>query len=203
MSYIIALTGGICSGKTTIVRCFSKFPKVSIIDADLIARKITQPKSLALSSIIKYFGPNILLSDGTLNRLALKRRIFFNATDKNWLEQLLHPIIKKTTQKEINKLYSTSSYIIWVVPLLIENNLQKYAHRTLVIDVHPDIQIRRIINRDKINKQYVKKILSSQVTRQYRLMHAHDVFYNNYDNIYDIESKILVLHQFYIHESNN
>lgn len=199
MPYIIALTGGICSGKTTVANIFSKFPGVSIIDSDVIARKVTQPKSPALSSIVKYFGSSILLSNGTLNRLALKKHIFSNSTDKKWLEKLLHPIIQQETKKAIHKLSYKSLYILWVVPLLIENNLQKKAHRTLVIDIHPDAQLHRIINRDKINKQYAKKILLAQSTRQHRLNHAHDTININSTNI---KSKIFKLHQFYINTKN-
>lgn len=196
MSYIIALTGGICSGKTTVANIFYKFPGVSIIDTDLIAKNITQPESFALLSIIKYFGSKILLSNGTLDRYTLKKRIFFNSIDRKWLEKLLHPLIQKETQKKIKECYYTSLYIIWVVPLLIENNLQKKADRILVVDVDPNIQLHRIMNRDKIDKQYAKKILLSQSTRQNRLKYAHDIIINNNTNN-TIKSQIFALHQYY------
>ncbi|AAZ40793.1 Dephospho-CoA kinase [Candidatus Blochmanniella pennsylvanica str. BPEN] len=180
MSYIVALTGGICSGKSVVAKKFSNLSKkVSVIDADVISKNITQPGSIALRMITKHFGPHILFSNGSLNRSMLKKIIFFNPKDKEWLEQLLHPLIRKETQKTINILSNRSSYILWVVPLLIENNLQKYADHILMIDVHVDIQLNRIISRDKIHKQYAENILLSQVSRQHRLNYADNVIENN------------------------
>lgn len=202
MSYIVALTGGICSGKTTIANIFSKFSEVSVIDSDVIARKVVQPKSYALLAIAKYFGSNILLSNGELNRHALKQRIFLNSIEKKWLEKLLHPIIQIETQKAITALNHTSTYILWVVPLLIENNLQNQANRTLIVDIHSKIQLARLMKRDRINKQYAKSIILSQTTRQHRLKYAHDIIQNNY-KIQDIQSKILLLHHSYIKLNHN
>lgn len=197
MSYIIALTGGICSGKSTVTKIFSKLPKVSIIDADIIAKEITQSNNYVIFSIAKYFGTNILLSNGLLNRKELKKRIFFNPEDRKWLERLLHPLIQKNTHKKINRIRYQSSYILWVVPLLIEKNLQKLADRILVIDVCPNIQLTRLINREKINELYAEKILLSQSIRKIRLKHANDIIDNN-NHIQDIKSQILNLHNLYL-----
>lgn len=195
MTYIIALTGGICSGKSTISKKFSNLLGINIIDADTIAKKITQPGTIILKIIATYFGPNILYPDGSLNRFILKQRIFSNPTDKKWLEELLHPIIKKETKKAIDTI-NTSKYIIWVVPLLIENNLQKYAHRILLVDSHPKIQITRMLHRDKIDKKIAKKILLSQTSRQIRLKFANDVIENNLTPS-DITKNIYTLHRVY------
>ncbi|URJ23094.1 dephospho-CoA kinase [Blochmannia endosymbiont of Camponotus sp. C-003] len=198
MSYIVALTGGICSGKSVVAQKFSNLSrKVSVVDADVISKKVTQPGSIALHMITKYFGPHILLSNGSLNRSMLKKIIFFNPKDKEWIEKLLHPIIRQEIQKTINILSNRSSYILWVVPLLIENNLQKYADHILTIDVDVDVQLNRIINRDKINKQYAKNILASQISRQNRLCYADNVIKNN-KNIDGMTRYINDLHQYYL-----
>ncbi|URJ25737.1 dephospho-CoA kinase [Blochmannia endosymbiont of Camponotus sp.] len=198
MSYIVALTGGICSGKSVVAKKFSNLSKkVSVIDADVISKKITQPGSIALRMITKYFGPTILFSNGSLNRSMLKKNIFFNPKDKEWLEQLLHPLIRQETQKTINILSSRSSYILWVAPLLIENNLQKYADHILMMDVHVDIQLKRIISRDKISKQYAENILLSQVSRQSRLDYADNIIENN-KSIDGMTRYIYDLHQYYL-----
>ncbi|URJ24070.1 dephospho-CoA kinase [Blochmannia endosymbiont of Camponotus sp.] len=200
MSYIVALTGGICSGKSVVAKKFSNLSKkVSVIDADVISKKITQPGSIALRMITKYFGPTILFSNGSLNRSMLKKNIFFNPKDKEWLEQLLHPLIRQETQKTINILSSRSSYILWVAPLLIENNLQKYADHILMMDVHVDIQLKRIISRDKISKQYAENILLSQVSRQSRLDYADNIIENN-KSIDGMTRYIYDLHQYYLKE---
>lgn len=197
MSHIIALTGGICSGKSTVADHFSKFSKVSIIDSDLIARKITQSDSSVILSITKYFGAKILYPNGSINRKKLKKHIFSNTKHKKWLEELLHPLIHKKTTKQIQTKLYQSSYVIWVVPLLIEKKLQNLADRILVVDVYPNIQLNRIINRDKINELYAKNILSSQSSRKHRLSYANDIINNN-NKIQDIQSQVLTLHQLYL-----
>ncbi|WP_159714716.1 dephospho-CoA kinase [Blochmannia endosymbiont of Camponotus nipponensis] len=203
MSYIIALTGGICSGKSVIAKKFANLSKkISVVDADIISRKVTQPGTIALHTIVKYFGSCILFPNGSLNRSMLRKIIFSNPKDKEWLEKLLHPIIRIETQKTINTLSNQSSYILWVTPLLIENNLQKHANHILVIDAHIDIQLTRIINRDKISKQYAKKILLSQVSRQNRFDFADDVIENN-KNLDEITQYISALHQYYLKIKTN
>ncbi|WP_331828400.1 dephospho-CoA kinase [Candidatus Blochmannia sp. SNP] len=203
MSYIVALTGGICSGKSVIAKKFSDLSKkVSVVDSDLISRKVTQPGSIALHMVAKHFGSDILFSNGSLNRSMLKKIIFFNLKDKEWLEKLLHPIIRKETQKTINLLFNRSYYILWVIPLLIENNLQKFADRILVVDVRTDIQLNRIINRDKISQRYAKNILLSQVSRQHRLDFADDIINNN-KNLNDIDTDISILHKYYMNVKKN
>ncbi|URJ30213.1 dephospho-CoA kinase [Blochmannia endosymbiont of Camponotus sp.] len=203
MSYIIALTGGICSGKSVVAKKFSDLSeKVAVIDSDFIARKVTQPGSIALHMITKYFGSGVLFPNGSLNRSMLKKIIFFNLKDKVWLEKLLYPIIRKETQKTINLLLNRSYYVLWVVPLLIENNLQKFADRILVVDVRADIQLNRIINRDKISQQYAKNILFSQVSRQRRLKFADDIIENN-NNSDKISADISILHEYYMNIKKN
>ncbi|WHL24947.1 MAG: dephospho-CoA kinase [Candidatus Blochmannia vicinus] len=203
MSYIVALTGGICSGKSVVAKKFSDLSeRVSVVDSDLISRKVTQPGSIALHMIRKYFGSGVLFSNGSLNRSMLKKIIFFNLKDKEWLEKLLHPIIRKETQKTINLLFNRSYYVLWVIPLLIENNLQKFADRILVVDVRADIQLNRIIDRDKISKKYAKKILLSQTSRQRRLDYADDIIYNN-KNLDEINMDISILHKYYMNIKKN
>lgn len=203
MSYIIALTGGICSGKSVVSKKFSDLSaRVSVIDSDVISRQVTQPGSIALHMITKYFGSGILFPDGSLNRSMLKKIIFFNLKDKEWLEKLLHPIIRKETQKTINLLSNKSYYVLWVTPLLIENNLQKLADRILVVDIHPDIQLNRIMRRDKITQQYAKNILLSQVSRQRRLDFADDIINNN-KKLDEIDTDISILHEYYMNIKKN
>ncbi|QOI11259.1 dephospho-CoA kinase [Blochmannia endosymbiont of Colobopsis nipponica] len=195
MNFIIALTGGICSGKSTISNIFSHLG-ITVIDADCIARKILQPKSQNILSITERFGMSILNQNGTLNRKILRKKIFNNTTDRIWLNKLLHPLIRKETKKQFKS--TKSPYIIWNIPLLVENNLKKIANRILVIDTNPDNQIIRIINRDNICKTQAKKILDSQTNRQSRLNIAHDLIQNDRLKKIDIINNIIDLHKFYL-----
>ena len=122
MRYIVALTGGIGSGKSTVANAFADLG-INVIDADIIARQVVEPGAPALHAIADHFGANMIAADGTLQRRALRERIFANPEEKNWLNDLLHPLIQQETQHQIQQ--ATSPYVLWVVPLLVENSLYK------------------------------------------------------------------------------
>lgn len=176
MVYTVALTGGIGSGKSTVADNFSRLG-ITVVDADVIARQVVEPGQPALNIISEHFGTEILMEDGTLNRRVLREKIFSSPEQKQWLNALLHPLIHQRTQTEINQAHSP--YVLWVVPLLIENNLQQKADRVLVVDVSPEVQIARTIARDKVSRQHVQQILAAQATREARLSVADDVINND------------------------
>ncbi|BCG10758.1 MULTISPECIES: dephospho-CoA kinase [Buttiauxella] len=176
MVYTVALTGGIGSGKSTVADNFSRLG-ITVVDADIIARQVVEPGQPALNIISEHFGPEILLQDGTLNRRVLRERIFSSPAEKQWLNALLHPLIHQRTQTEINQ--ALSPYVLWVVPLLVENNLQQKADRVLVVDVSPEVQIARTIARDKVSREHAQQIIAAQATREARLNAADDVINND------------------------
>ena len=135
---VIGLTGGIASGKTTIADMFADLG-IDIIDADIAARKVVCPTSDALNKISQHFGSEFILSDGSLNRPLLRSRVFSNEPDKQWLNNLLHPLIRQTMLDEIQQ--SRSAYCLLVAPLLIENNLQSFVDHIMVIDISEAEQI--------------------------------------------------------------
>lgn len=161
MTYTVALTGGIGSGKSTVADAFSHLG-VNVIDADIIARQVVEPGTPGLNAIAQRFGPQILNKDGTLNRRALREHIFAHAEDKNWLNALLHPQIQQETRRQMQ--LATSSYILWVVPLLVENRLSAKADRVLVVDVPKETQIARTMLRDRVSRQHAEHILAAQAT---------------------------------------
>lgn len=93
-NWVLGLTGGIGCGKTAVSNMFEELD-IAIVDADIIARKVVEPNSEGLNDITAHFGKGILLPDGTLNRAALRTKIFTNNADKEWLNALLHPLIRK------------------------------------------------------------------------------------------------------------
>ena len=175
MKYTVALTGGIGSGKSTVADTFAHLG-VNVIDADVIARQVVEPGTTALDAIAERFGQQILNEDGTLNRRALREHIFAHAMDKNWLNALLHPKIQQETRRQMQ--LATSSYILWVVPLLVENRLSAKADRILVVDVPKETQIERTMLRDRVSRQHAEHILAAQATREQRLAVADDVIEN-------------------------
>lgn len=192
--YTIALTGGIGSGKSSIARQFAALG-VDIIDADLIAREVVEPGTLALQAIEARYGAAILTEQGTLDRARLRDIIFQTPEEKSWLNALLHPLINARTQQLIAA--ASSPYVLWVVPLLVENQLQHQADRVLVIDVDEATQIARTQQRDQLSLAQVQRILAAQATRQQRLACADDII-DNSGEPEDALPQVAELHQRYL-----
>lgn len=174
--YTVALTGGIGSGKSTIAAYFAA-EGVTIIDADVIAREVVEPGTPALQAIVARYGDSILTDQGTLQRARLREIIFAAPDEKNWLNALLHPLINARTQQL--KAQAISPYVLWVVPLLVENQLQHQADRVLVIDTDEETQLKRTLARDNVSPEQAKRILAAQATRQQRLACADDIIDNS------------------------
>lgn len=194
MPYVVALSGGVASGKSTIANLFAQLG-VPIIDADIIARQVVEVGTEALAQIVKHFSTEILLPNGELDRSQLREIIFNNDHERLWLNNLLHPIIHKITQKQIAK--QTAPYVIWVVPLLIENNLHQLADRVLMVDVPETLQMERLIYRDKISESLAKRMIRTQVPLAERLSYADDIIVNN-GNLASLSEQVNKLHQQYL-----
>ncbi|MGG6178330.1 dephospho-CoA kinase [Pantoea allii] len=174
--YTVALTGGIGSGKSTIAEYFAA-SGVDIIDADVIAREVVEPGTSALQAIIARYGDAIVNEQGALHRSRLRDIIFATPDEKRWLDALLHPLINARTQQL--KAQAVSPYVLWVVPLLVENQLQRQADRVLVVDTDEETQLKRTLQRDNVSLDQAKRILAAQATRQQRLACADDIIDNS------------------------
>lgn len=175
MRYTVALTGGIGSGKSTIANAFAALG-VDIVDADVIARQVVEKGQPALAAIHARFGDDVLHQDGSLNRPALRQKIFSSPAEKRWIDNLLHPLIHRETHHQLA--LTRSRWCLWVVPLLVENNLQHLSDRVLVVDVDRETQLARTMSRDKISREQAENILTAQATREARLAVADDIIDN-------------------------
>ncbi len=193
--FILGLTGGIGSGKTTVANIFAELD-VDIIDADIIAREVVAKSSPALDSISAHFGANFIQTDGELNRALLRQKIFSNNADKLWLNNLLHPLIRGELISQVKA--ATSAYCIIVAPLLIENNLTTLVSRVLVVDVKESTQIQRSMQRDSNSKQQIQAIINSQASRQVRKEHADDLINNDDCSIASLKKSVFEFHQRYL-----
>ncbi|MCY9822221.1 dephospho-CoA kinase [Aeromonas media] len=193
--YVVAITGGIGSGKTTIANQFAALG-IEVVDADLIAREVVAPGTPALAAIVNHFGAEMLTEQGLLDRRALRERIFSDPAAKSWLNALLHPIIRSEMLRQCAAV--SSPYCLLVVPLLVENRLTELVDRVLVIDVDEATQIERTCRRDGVSRAQAQAILASQANRTERLAMADDVLDNQSGTTETIRERILALHETYL-----
>ncbi len=192
--YIVGLTGGIGSGKTTIANMFIDLG-INIVDADIIARQVVAPDSPALTAISQHFGKAFIQADGQLNRALLRSQIFSHPADKTWLNNLLHPLIRKDMITQLQA--ATSPYCLLVAPLLIENQLDSLVNRVLVVDVSEALQVSRTQQRDTSSADEIKAIIASQASRTSRLAAADDVIDNSQEQLSKVQLQVADLDRFY------
>lgn len=197
--FVIALTGGIGSGKTTVANMFAKLG-VPIIDADVIAHTLTNPDGTAYHIIINHFGNDIVNTNKMINRKKLRDIIFNNVDEKKWLENVLHPLIRQTMQQEINN--TRAPYCICVIPLLAKSKGIDFIDRVLVIDAPVDLQRARVKARDRTTTDQIQKIMNAQANRHARIAMADDVLTNDGD-LASLKKKVSKLHQLYCELSHS
>lgn len=175
---MVGLTGGIGSGKTAVSDAFEHLG-APVIDTDRIARELVELGQPALEQIVEAFGRGCLNEDGRLDRNALRRQIFADKAARARLESILHPRIRACVRERLAVLDSV--YCIVVVPLLVESGMRDMVDRVLVVDVAPETQIGRVMERDSIPEALAKRMLAAQADRATRLRAADDVIDNSGD----------------------
>lgn len=197
--FIVGLTGGIGSGKTTVSDLFTQHFGIDVVDADVIAREVVQPGTSALEEIKARFGAEIITDKGYLNRAQLRERVFSEPEHKTWLNNLLHPLIRQEMQRQCRE--ARSAYVLLSIPLLVENKLQSLANRVLVVDCPEEIQLLRASGRDGVGEAQIKSIMQSQASREERLAAADDVL-NNDGDLDSLLVNIEMLHRQYLALAN-
>ena len=189
MALIIGLTGGIGCGKSTVSSFFSEL-NVTTVDADLIARQVVTKGQPALKKIEEHFGKEILIDD-VLNRSLLREIIFQDNGQKQWLNNLLHPLIRT----EIIRLLAEADgpYVLLEAPLLFENKLDILTDYDLVVDLDPELQIKRASARDGVSVENIKAIINSQIDRKQRLQKADFVIDNNGCSLQSLKNRVIDL----------
>jgi len=190
----IGLTGGIGSGKSTVAGLFEKLG-VTVIDADEIAARITEPNTYSFETIVEHFGKAIVAPDGSLNRKALRGIVFNSVKERKWLENLLHPVIREVMKERISQV--RSAYCLLVIPLLAESNKIDFLDRICVIDVPEGIRIQRVTQRDHSSETDVEAIIASQCSEEKRLSITDDIIVNDGD-MEKLKDQVFTLHQQYL-----
>ncbi|BFN27273.1 dephospho-CoA kinase [Pseudomonas sp. SCT] len=192
--WILGLTGGIGSGKTAVADRFASLG-VHVVDADQAARWVVEPGRPALQQIVERFGGEVLLRSGELDRAGLRQKVFVDPAERQWLEKLLHPLIRTEVARHLA--LAESPYAIMVSPLLVESGQYRQVGRVLVVDVPEVLQIARTTARDQASEEQVRAILKAQVQREERLKHADDVLVNDRDLSW-LGAEVERLHRFYL-----
>ena len=182
----IGLTGGIGSGKSTVADFFKRL-NVPVIDADVISHELTAPQTEIYQKIVKHFG--------NIDRKQLRDIIFSNSIEKKWLEDLLHPEIRKIMKEKIANI--KSPYCICVIPLLAESASIDFIDRVLVVESSSELQIARAKVRDNTTTDSIKAILASQACDLLRRKIADDIISNNGD-LAALKKQVLELHALYL-----
>lgn len=191
---VIGLTGGIGSGKSAATKVFEELG-IEIVDADVLSRVVVEPGTDALAAIGEHFSRNVINSDGTLNRAALRELIFTDPTNKSWLENLLHPLIRNETERRLSQ--AESPYVILSSPLLFETNQAALSERVLLIDAPEITQLSRASARDGVSPESVSTIMRSQLSRAERLERADDIITNDKD-LQHLEESVKSIHEEYL-----
>lgn len=190
---IVGLTGGIGSGKSTVARMFGDLG-VHWVDADDVSREVVEPGTPALKAIAEHFGADILDAAGTLDRARLRSIIFETPEEREWLETLLHPIIREELISQLKPNNYSLPYVLLVTPLLFETDQHKLVDYALVVDVPVDVQIERTVTRDANSRDQVERIIGAQMPRDQRCGKADAIIDNNRPHV-DVERQVHELHK--------
>lgn len=194
MMLVIGVTGGIGSGKSAVTRCFEQ-RGITVVDADVVSRVVVEPGRPALTAIAQHFGADIIQTDGTLDRAALRVHVFADETERLWLERLTHPLIGQEILDQISA--SRSPYTILSSPLLLDTTQKALVDCVVVVDVPEQLQLQRTVQRDNNDEAQVKRIMAAQMARKDRLALA-DIVIENTGSMELLDSKVETLHQAFL-----
>lgn len=190
----VALTGGIGSGKTTVTNRFREL-SVPVFDADEVSREITRTGEPAVNRIAKQFGDSLILSDGSLDRSALREIVFKNRGARRRLEAILHPEIRKRMNHAAAR--TSAPYGVFSIPLLIETGQQDSFDRVLVIEATQARRRQWIRDRSSLTHSQINAIFRSQASSQVRRQSADDLLMNN-GSIPELYRQVDTLHSRYL-----
>jgi dephospho-CoA kinase len=176
----LGLTGGIATGKSTVSQMF-KDKQIPVIDTDQIARDLFEKDTDTYHQIIDVFGEDVLHTDQTINRKKLASIIFPNPQKRKKLNQIVHPKVREIVEEEIQKHMALGTKIIVIdVPLLFETNYDEIVDKTIVVYTTKKEQIRRLMMRDNIDKEYAQMKINAQMSLTEKVDRADYVVNNSY-----------------------
>ncbi|HEO8419979.1 dephospho-CoA kinase [Niallia sp. FSL W8-0635] len=179
MMFIVGLTGGIASGKSTISSYYQSL-NIQVIDADVESRLAVEKGEPAYLEIVAHFGKDILQGDGTLNRQRLGEIIFSNEAERNVLNSIVHPDVRRRMdEKQKLAAEAGEKIVILDIPLLFENKLNQTVDRTILVYVDEDVQIDRLMKRNNLSYKHAVNRIKAQMTLKEKIDLADEVINNN------------------------
>lgn len=196
--FVVGLTGGIGSGKSTVARLFADLGAATI-DADQISRELTTAKGRAMPMIRDTLGENFISPDGSLNRVVMRERAFADDTVKTTLEAILHPLIREEIGQQLTHAATNGApYVVLEIPLLFEAmSYRDTLSRTLCVDCPMSAQIARVRQRSKLSDAEINAIIAAQIPRAIRLQLVDDVL-ENVASQDDLIAPVTILHEHYL-----
>jgi dephospho-CoA kinase len=184
--FLVGLTGGIASGKSTVAAMLSKYDN-EIIDADEIAREVVLPGTVGLSKVVAEFGPQILEEDGSLSRAELAKLVFEDPEKRLTLEGILHPLIRARTLERISQ--SKCDIVIYIVPLLVEAKVDYPFDLVVTIEAGSENQIKRLVENRGMSTEDAIARIAAQATEPERVARA-DVRIDGALSLTDLETTV-------------
>lgn len=193
MSKVVAVTGGIGSGKTEVCKYFVGLG-VPVVDLDQIAHEMSAPGSAAMQAVRATFGDGMFEADGRLNRASLRELVFAEPDALDQLNQIMHPAIRAEAMRQI-ELNSTHDYVVLAIPLLVESrdDWQSVDH-VLVVDCDEQTQLSRVMQRSQLSETMAQAIIAAQSSREDRLSIADSVIVND-QTLDHLQEKVLEFHK--------
>lgn len=187
---IVALTGGIASGKSTVAQCFFDLG-IQSVDADDVVADLLAPGSSLIDQVANILGSDARNPDGSYNRAFVAEQVFNDANKLELLNQCIHPAVRVETQARLAAL--EQSYKLWVIPLLIETQQTEAADKIIVVDIPEALQVERLMIRSKLTEPEAQARIRAQATRQQRLKVA-DYVIDNTQGFEELVSQVKSIH---------
>ena len=185
---VVGLTGGIGSGKSTVSRLLADRGAV-IVDADAINHEVQEPGTPAFAAIVERFGPGIVAADGTLDRAAVADIVFADPDALADLTKIVHPAIGAEIARRMTALADTDAVVVLDVPLMVESSRGYPVAGLLVVDVDPEVALRRVVEQRGMREADVRARMANQATRDQRLARADRVI-DNGGTLADLERQV-------------
>ena len=179
MATRIGLTGGIGSGKSTVLAMLQELGAAAV-DADAISRASTAPGGAAIPAIAQRFGAGFITPEGALDRVRMRERAYAQPEARRELEQIIHPLVGAEIERQVDAAVAAGARcIVFDIPLLVESGRWRaQVDRVLVVDCEPETQVARVVARSALAPDEVRSIIAAQAPRALRLAAADLVICN-------------------------